>query len=85
VVAVALVERSPVAVSVRLGHRPRVEASGNRTLIWDFRALSDRGPASAANVPPKRKPDAVVEEKTTENQAAIYRCVFRWTRLSARA
>jgi len=34
---------------------------------------SDRGPASAVNVPPKRKPDAVVEEKTTENQAAIYR------------
>jgi multifunctional beta-oxidation protein len=34
---------------------------------------SDRGPASAPNVPPKRKPDAVVEEKTTEEQAAIYR------------
>lgn len=33
----------------------------------------DRGPASAANVPPKRQPDAVVEEKTTEEQAAIYR------------
>lgn len=33
----------------------------------------DRGAASAANVPPKRKPDAVVEEQTTENQAAIYR------------
>ncbi|WWC60744.1 uncharacterized protein I303_103320 [Kwoniella dejecticola CBS 10117] len=34
---------------------------------------SDRGPASALNTPPKRKPDAVVEEKTTTEQAAIYR------------
>ncbi|KAG8978152.1 hypothetical protein FRC05_011268 [Tulasnella sp. 425] len=33
----------------------------------------DRGPATAANVPPKRQPDAVVEEKTTESQAALYR------------
>lgn len=33
----------------------------------------DRGPATAANVPPKRAPDVVVEEKTTEEQAAIYR------------
>ncbi|KAK4689122.1 multifunctional beta-oxidation protein, partial [Tremellales sp. Uapishka_1] len=34
---------------------------------------SDRGPATAANTPPKRKPDAVVEEKTTLEQAALYR------------
>lgn len=33
----------------------------------------DRGAATAANVPPKRMPDVVVEEKTTEEQAAIYR------------
>jgi len=33
----------------------------------------DRGPATAANAIPQRKPDAVLEEKTTENQAAIYR------------
>ncbi|KAG8998152.1 hypothetical protein FRB93_013834 [Tulasnella sp. JGI-2019a] len=33
----------------------------------------DRGAASAANVAPKRKPDAVVEEKTSESQAALYR------------
>ncbi|KAJ9098266.1 hypothetical protein QFC21_004595 [Naganishia friedmannii] len=33
----------------------------------------DRGPASAINAPPKRQPDAIVEEKTTEEQAAIYR------------
>jgi multifunctional beta-oxidation protein len=35
----------------------------------------DRGPASAANVPPKRKPDAVIEEQTSRDQAAIYRYV----------
>ncbi|QRV90224.1 short chain dehydrogenase [Ceratobasidium sp. AG-Ba] len=34
---------------------------------------SDRGAASAANTPPKRAPDAVVEEKTDERQAALYR------------
>ncbi|CAE6447813.1 unnamed protein product [Rhizoctonia solani] len=34
---------------------------------------SDRGAATAANVPPKRAPDVVVEEKTDEKQAALYR------------
>lgn len=34
---------------------------------------SDRGPASAPNVPPKRNADAVVEEKTSSSQAALYR------------
>jgi hypothetical protein len=34
---------------------------------------SDRGPATAQNNPPSRKPDAVIEEKTTLEQAAIYR------------
>ncbi|KAI8826865.1 17-beta dehydrogenase 4 variant [Fimicolochytrium jonesii] len=33
----------------------------------------DRGPATASNDPPNRKPDAIVQEKTTENQAALYR------------
>lgn len=33
----------------------------------------DRGPATAANKVPSRKPDAVVEEKTTDDQAALYR------------
>ncbi|KAF8322525.1 peroxisomal hydratase-dehydrogenase-epimerase [Clavulina sp. PMI_390] len=33
----------------------------------------DRGPATAANKPPSRKPDAVVEEKTSPSQAALYR------------
>ncbi|KAK2460883.1 hypothetical protein APHAL10511_007353 [Amanita phalloides] len=37
------------------------------------RAGEDRGAASAANVPPKRKPDAVMEEQTTPSQAALYR------------
>jgi multifunctional beta-oxidation protein len=34
---------------------------------------ADRGAATAVNTPPKRAPDAVVEEKTSEDQAAIYR------------
>lgn len=34
---------------------------------------ADRGKASKVYSPPKRAPDAVVEEKTTEEQAAIYR------------
>ena len=35
--------------------------------------LPDRGAATAAIAVPKRKPDAVVEEKTTASQAALYR------------
>ncbi|KAL1843314.1 hypothetical protein VTJ49DRAFT_2131 [Mycothermus thermophilus] len=34
---------------------------------------ADRGASTAANKPPQRAPDVVVEEKTTEEQAAIYR------------
>jgi multifunctional beta-oxidation protein len=34
---------------------------------------SNRGPATAVHKPPQRAPDAVIEEKTTEEQAAIYR------------
>lgn len=34
---------------------------------------SDRGAATKAYKPPNRTPDAVVEEKTTEDQAALYR------------
>ncbi|KAK4466426.1 hypothetical protein QBC42DRAFT_259532 [Cladorrhinum samala] len=33
----------------------------------------DRGASTAANKPPARAPDFVVEEKTTEEQAALYR------------
>lgn len=35
--------------------------------------MLDRGNATATNNPPNRKPDAVVEEQTTLEQAAIYR------------
>jgi len=34
---------------------------------------TDRGPATAANDPPSRMPDATREEKTSEDQAALYR------------
>ncbi|KAM7191062.1 peroxisomal hydratase [Naviculisporaceae sp. PSN 640] len=34
---------------------------------------ADRGASTAANKPPNRMPDVVVEEKTTEEQAAVYR------------
>ncbi|KAI2473039.1 NAD(P)-binding protein [Annulohypoxylon bovei var. microspora] len=34
---------------------------------------SERGPATAANKPPRRLPDIVVESATTEEQAAVYR------------
>ncbi|KAK3353638.1 hypothetical protein B0T25DRAFT_545058 [Lasiosphaeria hispida] len=34
---------------------------------------ADRGASTAANKPPARTPDVVVEEKTTEEQAALYR------------
>lgn len=34
---------------------------------------SDRGAATVIYQPPKREPDAVIEEKTTEEQAALYR------------
>ncbi|EGO24290.1 hypothetical protein SERLADRAFT_415443 [Serpula lacrymans var. lacrymans S7.9] len=37
------------------------------------RTGTDRGPATAANTPPKRQPDAVVEEATSPSQAALYR------------
>ncbi|KAJ7104215.1 hydroxysteroid dehydrogenase [Mycena belliarum] len=37
------------------------------------RVGSDRGPATAVNAVPKRAPDAVVEEKTSSSQAALYR------------
>ncbi|PCH42266.1 multifunctional beta-oxidation protein [Wolfiporia cocos MD-104 SS10] len=37
------------------------------------RVGKDRGAASAANTPPQRKPDDVLEEKTLPSQAALYR------------
>lgn len=41
----------------------------------------DRGAATATNNPPKRNPDAVVREKTDENQAALYRLSGDWNPL----
>jgi multifunctional beta-oxidation protein len=38
-----------------------------------YKFILDRGAASAPNVPPRRVPDAVVEEKTSTSQAALYR------------
>lgn len=37
------------------------------------RSGRDRGAATAVNTPPNRQPDAVIEEKTSASQAALYR------------
>lgn len=42
---------------------------------------SDRGAATAANSPPLRQPDAVVEEKTSPDLAALYRLMGDWNPL----
>ena len=51
--------------------------------MWLLFLPIDRGPATAANTPPKRAPDAVVEEKTTPSQAALYRYVTLLSLLSS--
>ena len=43
----------------------------------------DRGPSADVNVPPERAPDAVVEEKTSPNQALLYRLSGDWNPLHA--
>jgi len=43
----------------------------------------DRGPTADVNVPPERAPDAVVEEKTSPNQALLYRLSGDWNPLHA--
>ena len=43
----------------------------------------ERGPAADANMPPDRAPDAVVSEKTAENQALLYRLSGDWNPLHA--
>ena len=43
----------------------------------------DRGPTSDINVPPERAPDAVITEKTHENQALLYRLSGDWNPLHA--
>ncbi|MHB8875163.1 MAG: peroxisomal multifunctional enzyme type 2 [Myxococcaceae bacterium] len=43
----------------------------------------DRGPSSDVNLPPDRAPDAVITEKTAENQALLYRLSGDWNPLHA--
>jgi NAD(P)-dependent dehydrogenase (short-subunit alcohol dehydrogenase family)/acyl dehydratase len=43
----------------------------------------ERGPAGEANVPPVREPDVVIEEKTADNQALLYRLSGDWNPLHA--
>jgi len=43
----------------------------------------ERGPSVELNVPPDRAPDKVVEDKTTENQALLYRLSGDWNPLHA--
>ncbi|MGO9712742.1 MAG: SDR family NAD(P)-dependent oxidoreductase [Polyangiaceae bacterium] len=43
----------------------------------------ERGPSADVNVPPDRAPDAVISEKTTENQALLYRLSGDWNPLHA--
>lgn len=47
-----------------------VRGSGN---FGGAKKATERGRATASYSPPKRSPDVVVEEKTSEDQAAIYR------------
>lgn len=43
----------------------------------------DRGPSGDVNVPPAREPDAVIEEKTADNQTLLYRLSGDWNPLHA--
>jgi len=43
----------------------------------------ERGPTGEQNPPPDRAPDAVITEKTTENQALLYRLTGDWNPLHA--
>ncbi len=43
----------------------------------------DRGPSVELNVPPQRAPDAVIEERTGEDQALLYRLSGDWNPLHA--
>lgn len=43
----------------------------------------DRGPSADINVPPAREPDAVIEEKTDDNQTLLYRLSGDWNPLHA--
>jgi NAD(P)-dependent dehydrogenase (short-subunit alcohol dehydrogenase family)/putative sterol carrier protein/acyl dehydratase len=43
----------------------------------------ERGPSSEVNVPPDRAPDKVVEDRTSDNQALLYRLSGDWNPLHA--
>ena len=43
----------------------------------------DRGPSVELNVPPDRAPDKIVEDKTSDNQALLYRLSGDWNPLHA--
>jgi 3-hydroxyacyl-CoA dehydrogenase/3a,7a,12a-trihydroxy-5b-cholest-24-enoyl-CoA hydratase len=43
----------------------------------------ERGPSADVNVPPDRAPDKVVEDKTSDNQALLYRLSGDWNPLHA--
>ncbi|MEJ7599228.1 MAG: SDR family NAD(P)-dependent oxidoreductase, partial [Kofleriaceae bacterium] len=43
----------------------------------------ERGPSADVNVPPDRAPDKVIEDKTSENQALLYRLSGDWNPLHA--
>ena len=43
----------------------------------------NRGPSADINVPPAREPDAVIEEKTDDNQTLLYRLSGDWNPLHA--
>ena len=43
----------------------------------------DRGPSADVNVPPDRAPDAVIEDKTSDSQALLYRLSGDWNPLHA--
>jgi 3-hydroxyacyl-CoA dehydrogenase/3a,7a,12a-trihydroxy-5b-cholest-24-enoyl-CoA hydratase len=49
--------------------------------IGDFGG--DRGPTGDSNTPPDRAPDAIVEEKTSDEQALLYRLSGDWNPLHA--
>ena len=67
------------------------DESGNELIYNEMSAVvrgaggwgGERGPATEANAAPDRKPDAVVEEKTSANQALLYRLTGDWNPLHA--
>jgi 3-hydroxyacyl-CoA dehydrogenase/3a,7a,12a-trihydroxy-5b-cholest-24-enoyl-CoA hydratase len=67
------------------------DEDGEELLVNRFTAVvrgaggwnGDRGPSGEKNIPPKRKPDAVIEEQIGTNQALLYRLSGDWNPLHA--